>query len=67
MAKKGKGMESPRGMYSFDSNPLGAPNMVEPCSGPILGSPANADQMKVRGMRKQAYMERDYLRGKNSI
>ena len=64
---KGKGMSSAKGVYSTRNNPLPDAKMTQPTSGGPLGSPSNADQMKVRKLRSKAYNERDSLRGKNGI
>ncbi len=63
----GKGMSSPKGVYSHRNNPLPNAKMTQPTSGSPLASPANSDQAKVRKLRTKAYQERDSLRGANGI
>ena len=67
--KKGKGasLTSVKGMCSSKVNPMSLPKMTGPTSGKPLGSPVNADQMKVRKLREKAFKEKDSLRGANGI
>jgi len=67
MPKKSGSMNKAKGLYSTKSNPLKGAKMTQPTSGPVLGTPANSDQAKVRKLRAKAYAERDALRGKSGI
>lgn len=66
-SKGGGSMNVHKGMNSTRSNPLPNAKMTQPTSGAALGTPANADQMKVRKLRAKAYTECDSLRGVNGI
>ncbi len=66
-AGRGKSMQNPTGLFSYRSNPVPNAKMTKPMAGPALASPANSDQMKVGKLRGKAYVERDSLRGANSI
>ncbi len=66
-SSKGRSMNTATGLYSTRSNPMANAKMTKPMAGPALASPANSDQMKVGKLRGKAYVERDSLRGANSI
>ena len=65
--KKGGSYSSPKGLYSYRSNPMGTGKMNNPRTGPALGTPVNSDQVKAGKLRARAYAEKDSLRGKNGI
>ena len=69
MPKKGKGgsLTSPKGIYSTRNNPIPNAKMTKFGEGPMLASPRNSDQTKVRSLRQKAYNEVDSLRGANGI
>lgn len=56
-------MTSPVGMFSTKTNPVGAPKMTS--QGVSSGS--NPDRNKVSKMQKQAYNEKESLRGKSGF
>lgn len=60
MAKMGKGMDSPRGIYSYKENPMKAPRQVPKAVGP--GS--NPDQRKVNRLLQMQEKQKEAIRGK---
>ena len=60
---KGKYMNSGRGMYSYDKNPLPQAAQVEPMCGPG----GNPDQKKANMLLKKAQRMDDSLRGKSGM
>lgn len=67
--KKGNGgsMDSAKGLCSYRSNPMKQPSRTSSECGPALGVPANSDQVLANRLRKEAFRERDSLRGKNGM
>tara|TARA_R110000796_G_scaffold125273_1_gene239853 strand:- start:156 stop:344 length:189 start_codon:yes stop_codon:yes gene_type:complete len=61
--KKGKGMNSPVGMYSSKGNPMKPANQVASKMGP--GS--NPDQAKANKLLQQAHAKNESLRGKSGM
>lgn len=60
---KGKMMNTPKGEYSYSSNPLPSASRVEPMCGP--GS--NPDMVKANKMLKQTLRSDESLRGKSGM
>lgn len=63
MKMKGKGMNSPKGIYSYKSNPLPAAKRVKAMTGPG----ANADCQKANRLLQKAQSQQDSLRGKSGM
>lgn len=61
--KKMSSMTSPKGIYSYKTNPVKAPRMTKSEIGPN----SNPDAMKANRLLKKAHMEKDSLRGKSGI
>jgi len=61
--KMSKSMNSPKGVYSSKSNPMGAPRQVSVKIGPG----GNADQQKANRLLQQAQKQQDSLRGKSGM
>jgi len=57
------GMDSPKGMYSYKSNPMKAPKEVSPMCGPGM----NSDQKKANKLLQQAQKQQDSLRGMSGM
>jgi len=60
---KGKFMDSPRGMYSYNGNPLPMAKQVKPECGPG----ANPDQKKANKLLQEAMRKDESLRGKSGM
>ena len=60
MSKQGKSMSSPRGMYSYKSNPMKQPRRVPEGLG---GSAYSPDRSKVVAMSKEAIRKHESQRG----
>ena len=60
---KGKGMSSPKGVYSYAKNPMKQPSQVKTMTGPG----GNADQQKANRLLQKAQKQEDSLRGKSGM
>lgn len=60
--KKGS-LSSPKGMCSYDKNPMKMPRQVKPECGPGM----NSDQKKANSLLQKAQKESDSLRGKSGM
>ena len=63
MKMKGKGMSSPKGIYSYKDNPLPEAKRVKAMTGP--GS--NEDCQKANKLLQKAQSQQDSLRGKSGM
>jgi hypothetical protein len=63
--EKGKtgSMNSPKGLCSHSSNPLAQPSRTSSQCGPGM----NPDQKRANSLLKQAYAEKESLRGKSGM
>lgn len=59
---KGKGMNSPVGMYSYKDNPMKQPSRV-----PVGGNSSNPDAQKANRLLMKAHNQIDSLRGKSGL